>query len=112
MAKGLMKSDIKELVQEQTSEAVKTKKPQLYRVLLHNDDYTTQDFVVEILMDVFHLPEMEAFRVMMMVHRQGLGLAGVFTKEIAEAKIKKAEAMATQQEFPLRLSMEPESNSD
>ncbi len=86
----------------------KLKRPRLYRVLLHNDDYTTREFVVLVLHHVFHLDEQSAIRIMLHVHNNGVGVAGVFTREVAETKIKKVERMAREQEFPLRLTMEPE----
>ena len=64
-----------------------TKKPELYRVLLLNDDYTTMDFVIEILESVFHKQPAEAFRIMMMVHTQGKGLCGLYPHEVAETKV-------------------------
>ncbi len=87
---------------------VKLKRPRLYRVLLHNDDYTTREFVVQVLHIVFHLSEQDAIRVMLHVHNNGVGVAGIFTREVAETKIQRTERMAREQEFPLRLSMEPE----
>src|SRR5688572_31045252 len=63
-----------------------TKKPELFKVLLLNDDYTTMDFVVEILESVFHKQPAEAFRIMMMVHTQGKGLCGVYPFEVAETR--------------------------
>jgi ATP-dependent Clp protease adaptor protein ClpS len=89
-----------------TPERQKGKKPPLYRVLLHNDDYTTQDFVVYILQVVFHREALEAERIMMAVHQQGIGIAGVYTREIAEAKIAKVTALAREQEHPLLCTME------
>jgi ATP-dependent Clp protease adaptor protein ClpS len=86
----------------------KLKKPPLYRVLLHNDDYTTRDFVVEILKAVFHKPEPEAVQIMLHVHHNGLGVAGVYTYEVAEMKVRTVEALARQRQFPLMLSIEPE----
>lgn len=82
------------------------KPPSMWKVILHNDDYTTQDFVVWILTSVFQKPEAEAVRIMLDVHRRGQGLAGVYPHEIAETKVAQATAMAEQQEFPLRLTME------
>jgi ATP-dependent Clp protease adaptor protein ClpS len=90
----------------------KLKRPRLYRVLLHNDDYTTREFVVEVLYTVFHLPEQDAIRIMLHVHHNGVGVAGVFTREVAETKIERVEQMAREQEFPLRLTMEPEEEDD
>ena len=82
--------------------------PRLYRVLLHNDDYTTREFVVEVLVTVFHkaLPTAEA--IMLDVHRSGVGVAGVYTREVAETKVRTVEQLARAAEFPLRLSLEPE----
>jgi ATP-dependent Clp protease adaptor protein ClpS len=90
----------------------KVKRPRMYRVLLHNDDYTTREFVVEVLMTVFHHSESDAVRIMLHVHHNGLGVAGVFTREIAETKIAIVERMAREREYPLRLSMEPEEEED
>lgn len=85
-----------------------TQKPRLYKVLLHNDDYTTMEFVVWLLMTVFHLDLQKAQDVMMRVHRSGMGVAGVYTKEVAETKVAKSIELARQHEFPLECSMEPE----
>jgi len=90
----------------------KLKRPRLYRVLLHNDDYTTREFVVQVLHNVFHRGEQDAIRVMLHVHNNGVGVAGVFTREVAETKIQRVERMAREQEFPLRLTMEPEEEED
>ena len=84
----------------------KVEKPPLYKVLLHNDDYTSMDFVVFILMSIFHKDESNARRIMLEVHNRGVGVAGVFTFEIAESKINKVTAMARAQEFPLLCTME------
>jgi len=83
------------------------KEPELYRVLLHNDDYTTMEFVVMILMNIFRLAEADAFRVMLNVHHAGIGVAGVYTYEVAETKVRKVLDLAREHEFPLRCSMEP-----
>ena len=84
----------------------KTKQPPLYKVLLHNDDYTTMEFVVYILQTVFHHDATKATQVMLHVHRQGTGVAGVYTHEVAEAKVSHAEGLAQKQQFPLKCSME------
>src|SRR3954451_21804689 len=85
-----------------------TKKPELFRVLLLNDDYTTIDFVVEILETVFNKPPAEAYRIMMAVHTQGQGLCGVYPFEVAETKVGTVVELAREQGFPLRATMEPE----
>ena len=86
----------------------KLKKPPLYKVLLHNDDYTTREFVVEILRSVFHKGEQDAVRIMLHVHQIGVGVAGVYTFEVAEMNVRQVEALAREHEFPLMLSIEPE----
>jgi ATP-dependent Clp protease adaptor protein ClpS len=85
-----------------------TKKPELFEVLLLNDDYTTMDFVVEILETVFNKPPVEAYRIMMAVHHQGQGLCGVYPFEVAETKVATVVDLARDNGFPLRASMEPE----
>lgn len=86
----------------------RTKKPPLYKVLMHNDDYTTREFVVEVLRSVFHHAESEAHRIMLHVHQSGVGVAGVFTYEVAEMKVRTVEMLAHEREFPLMLTIEPE----
>jgi ATP-dependent Clp protease adaptor protein ClpS len=85
-----------------------TKKPELFKVLLLNDDYTTMEFVVEILETVFNKPPAEAYRIMMAVHNQGHGLCGVYPFEVAETKVATVVDLARGSGFPLRASMEPE----
>ncbi len=84
----------------------KLKPPPLYKVLLHNDDYTTMEFVVQVLQSVFHRSHAEATQIMLHVHKNGMGVAGVYTHEVAETKVAIVEAMARQHEFPLRCTME------
>jgi len=84
----------------------KTEEPPLFKVLLHNDDYTTMDFVVHVLEAVFNLPEDQAIQIMLNVHVKGIGVAGVYTYEVAEMKVAKTTAMAREQEFPLLCTIE------
>lgn len=86
----------------------KLKPPPMYKVLLHNDDYTTMEFVVGILESVFGHPSPVATRIMLSVHHRGVGVAGVFPHEIAESKAQKAIALAREAEFPLLATVEPE----
>lgn len=86
----------------------KVAKPPLYKVLLHNDDYTTMEFVVSILETVFHKSDTDAVRIMLAVHQQGVGVAGVYTYEIAEAKVSKVTQLAMGNSFPLLCTLEEE----
>lgn len=86
--------------------ALKTQEPGRYKVLLLNDDYTTMDFVVHVLKSVFHKSEPEALRIMLSVHKQGQGLCGVYTAEVAETKVDTVHSMAKAAGFPLRASLE------
>ncbi len=91
---------------------VKAKRPRMFRVLVHNDDYTTREFVVDVLCAVFRHSEARATEIMLQVHHTGVGVAGVFTREIAETKIAIVEQLAREQEFPLLLTMEPDENDE
>src|SRR4028118_413192 len=84
-----------------TESETKLEKPPLFKVLLHNDDYTTMEFVVYVLRTVFHKNEIEAFTIMMKVHRVGVGIAGVFTYEVAQMKAEKCMNLARANEYPL-----------
>jgi ATP-dependent Clp protease adaptor protein ClpS len=92
----------------QTRTAQRLKRPPLYRVLLHNDNYTTRDFVVAVLKEVFHKSESDAVAIMLRVHNHGTGVAGVYTYDVAETKVHTVEKLAKEHEFPLRLSLEPD----
>ena len=81
--------------------------PKLWRVLLHNDDFTTQEFVVWVLETVFNMPQAQAFAVMMHVHEAGIGVAGLFTRDVAETKVKTTRQLAEQHEYPLLVTLEP-----
>jgi ATP-dependent Clp protease adaptor protein ClpS len=86
----------------------KTTEPPMYKVLLHNDDYTTKAFVVEILSIVFNKSVDEATRLMWKVHRSGVGVCGVYPYEMAETKINLVARMARENGFPLKATMEQE----
>jgi ATP-dependent Clp protease adaptor protein ClpS len=89
-------------------ERPKVQRPPLYKVLLHNDDYTTKEFVVMVLQSIFGLGEVDANQVMLHVHLNGVGVAGVYPHEIAETKVAKTLQLARRYEYPLQLTMEPE----
>jgi ATP-dependent Clp protease adaptor protein ClpS len=80
--------------------------PKMYRVLLHNDHYTTMDFVVEVLRKVFHKPAAEATKIMLDVHKKGHGVCGVYTYDIAVTKVSQVHRTAKQKGFPLKSSYE------
>jgi len=82
--------------------------PPLYRVLLLNDDYTTMEFVVEVLIYVFNKTGEEATHIMLNVHRNGVGVCGIYPYEVAETKIETVEALAREHGFPLKCTMERE----
>lgn len=82
--------------------------PCLWKVILHNDDYTTREFVVQVLTSIFRKPEAEAVAVMMDVHRKGMGVAGVYPFDVAETKVAQVAALAEAHEFPLLCTLEPE----
>ncbi|HBH29667.1 MAG: ATP-dependent Clp protease adapter ClpS [Desulfofustis sp. PB-SRB1] len=91
-----------------TDERVETKEPPRFKVLLHNDDYTTMEFVVSILENIFQKTKHEATRIMLNVHNDGVGIAGIYTREICETKITIVHELARKNQFPLRCSMEQE----
>lgn len=92
----------------ETRKKEKLQRPKLYKVLFHNDNYTTREFVVAVLREIFHKSEADAVQVMLHVHYNGVGVAGVYTYEVAETKTRLVEKLAKENEYPLRLSMEPE----
>lgn len=91
-----------------TRQDQKTVLPRRYKVILLNDNYTSMEFVVLVLRSVFHKAQSEAETIMLSVHEKGAGVAGVYTKEIAETKVALVHHLARQNEFPLRCTMEPE----
>jgi ATP-dependent Clp protease adaptor protein ClpS len=91
-----------------TEDQQKLQKPPLYKVLLHNDNYTTMEFVIYVLVSVFHQSETEAIRIMLQVHNQQVGIAGVYTFEIAEMKVAKVAQLAREHDYPLLCTLEEE----
>ena len=89
-----------------TQKKTRTDKPRLWRVLLHNDDFTTMEFVVTVLVDVFNKSAAEAHDLMLQVHHRGACIAGVYTHEVAETKVAAVEQMAKSAEFPFLCTME------
>ena len=92
--------------EEKTTTHERVQEPPVYQVLLHNDDYTTMEFVIEILMVVFNRSMEDATRIMMNVHKNGVGICGVYPYEIAETKVEIVEVLARSSDFPLKCSME------
>jgi ATP-dependent Clp protease adaptor protein ClpS len=96
--------DLDEAVEAESK--TRLKKPSLYKVLIHNDDFTTMEFVVYVLESVFQLGEAEAIAVMLQVHTEGIGVAGIYPYEIAEMKAAEVVAIAQANEFPLLCTVE------
>jgi len=88
------------------------KRPPLYRVMLLNDDYTTMEFVVQVLQAVFHHSQEKAAQIMMHVHQKGAGICGIYSREIAESKVEQVVQFAQQNEHPLQCTMEPETGEE
>lgn len=91
-----------------TEREIKLEKPKLFKVLLHNDDFTTMEFVIFVLQYVFKLEDAEAFTIMLKVHNEGVGTAGVYPYEIANVKCNKAMNLAKAREYPLLCTVEEE----
>ncbi len=89
-------------------ERQETRPPSLFKVFLLNDDYTTMEFVVYILENVFRKPAVEATQIMLHVHKNGKGLAGIYTRGIAETKVAKVDELAQMNDFPLKCTLEKE----
>jgi ATP-dependent Clp protease adaptor protein ClpS len=90
------------------AERPKTQKPRRYHVVLHNDDYTTMEFVVHVLQKFFHMSETDATQVMLHVHHKGYGIVGDFTRDVAETKANQVMDYAKEHGHPLRCTAEPE----
>lgn len=94
--------------QNETIDAIEINEPRMYKVLLLNDDYSSMEFVIKVLMQIFHHSFEKATEIMLSVHEQGKGLCGVYTYEIAETKVAHVRKMAKEEKFPLRAIMEEE----
>jgi len=92
----------------ETRERASRQAPPLWRVVLHNDDYTSMEFVVAVLQAVFNHSEAAATRIMLHIHHNGVGVAGVYSYEVAETKVRKVLALAKEAEYPLLCTMEPD----
>jgi ATP-dependent Clp protease adaptor protein ClpS len=89
-----------------TREREEIREPSLYKALLHNDDYTSMEFVVAILENIFGKTTATATKIMLDVHQEGIGVAGVYTREICETKVDLVHHLARKNGFPLRCSLE------
>ncbi len=104
MAERREQGDVR--VIERTETQKKVDRPRRYKVLLHNDDYTTMEFVVWVLQAVFNHDETTATEIMLHVHRTGIGVAGVYPRDVAETRVAQVETLAREHEFPLRCTTE------
>lgn len=100
--------DTKEIVNEEANEELEIDMPARYKVVLLNDDYTSMDFVIEVLMKFFNHSVEEAVAIMLLVHEKGRGVCGIFTYEIAETKVIQVKNEAKEKGFPLRAIIEEE----
>ena len=108
----MSQEDNKGSVVTKTQMRTRIKRPRMYRVLLHNDDFTPREFVVLILQHVFHMSEAEATKLMVYVHNNGVGVVGIYPYSVAETKVAEVLEAAEKSRFPLICSMEPESDGD
>lgn len=107
MARRPKEQDDTGVITEERSKE-KLAKPRLYKVLLHNDHYTTREFVVMVLIGIFNKSESDAVAIMLHVHQKGMGVAGVYPYDVAQTKVDKVHRLAKEYEYPLLLTMEPE----
>ena len=93
-------------IQEEIESSTELQEPSMHRVLLHNDNYTTMEFVIQVLEAVFNKQPAEAFQIMLNVHKKGIGVCGFYTYEVAETKVAMVHHLAREHSFPLKCSME------
>ncbi len=93
-------------IEEELDIALELEEPKMYKVLLHNDDYTSMEFVIDVLMGIFHKSYEEAEQIMLQIHQKGRGICGVYTFEIAQTKVNQVKQKAKQNEFPLLATVE------
>ena len=105
---GVPSPSVLDQIREDVREHQRTDTPRLWRVLLHNDDYTTQEFVVWVLQEVFQRSQAEAHAIMMHVHMAGVGVACIYTRDVAETRQRQTLKLAEQEQYPLQVSIEPE----
>lgn len=100
------------MAQEQSSvrerQRTDLREPRRFKVIIHNDDFTTMDFVVMVLMTVFHKSQSEAEQLMLQVHHSDQAVVGIYSYDVAQSKIQRATMMAREEGFPLRLTCQPE----
>jgi len=92
--------------EEELDLALELEEPQMFKVLLHNDDYTSMDFVVEVLTGIFHKSHAQAEQIMLQIHEKGKAICGVYSFEIAQTKAQQVKQKAKQNEFPLLATIE------
>jgi len=106
MGEGMAKPSTDNQIRTDVKRRTSTKRPPMFTVLMHNDDYTTMEFVVEALIAVFRKSPTEANRIMLHIHFKGSGICGTYPYEVAETKVARVHAMARKEGFPLRCSLE------
>jgi len=95
--------------EEELDLALELEEPQMFKVILHNDDYTSMDFVVDVLMGIFHKTHAQAEQIMLQIHEKGKAICGVYSFEIAQTKAQQVKQKAKQNEFPLLATIEEDS---
>ena len=95
--------------EEELEFALELEEPKMYKVLLHNDDYTSMDFVVDVLVNIFHQTHAQAEQIMLQIHEKGKAICGVYSFEIAQTKAQQVKQKAKQNEFPLLATIEEDS---